>query len=222
MWEEFQASLASPDASSAQRKFSLPALVKIVKKYRFAGEDVIKIEEVPEDSPDAKKWPRWDHSTSISESVATPLAVSSSSPTVAPQLVKNGLTHEDESIKATISDKPAPAPRIVRKTRKSLDAMFASATASVTASALSKFNSSADAVALSRLAEVKGQKLTTIGKSAMDWTEHLQSIDESSRDEMEKNRKTGGSYLSKVEFLQRVEERVENAAEEGRSKRRRA
>lgn len=158
---------------------------------------------------------------SIAESTSNETTPPNSSSTYAAQFVGNALTHGDGSTKAATPDKPAR--RItVKKTRKSLDAMFASATASVTASALSKFNSNADAAALSRLAEVKGQKLTTLGKSAMDWNEHLQSIDEGSRDEMEKNRKTGGSYLSKVEFLQRVEERVENVAEEGRSKRRRA
>ncbi|KAF9819414.1 hypothetical protein IEO21_02157 [Rhodonia placenta] len=34
-------------------------IVKIEKRYRFAGEDVIEVKEVPEDSEEAKKWPKW-------------------------------------------------------------------------------------------------------------------------------------------------------------------
>ncbi|GJJ10648.1 hypothetical protein Clacol_004875 [Clathrus columnatus] len=216
LWESFQASLASPNPLSTQQKQSLPRLVKVVKKYRFAGEDVIKVEDVPENSPEATKWPRWDPSTSqytVNET-STPGTVDTPSP------LESTSSHVEDNVGSKASD--VPPPRTTKKTRKSLDAMFASATASATASAMSKFNATTDESAiLSKLLRVKGQKLTTLDKSAMDWREHVQSVDDVSKDEIEKNRRSGGSYLSKVEFLQRVEERMENAAEEGRSKRKR-
>ncbi|EIW65074.1 uncharacterized protein TRAVEDRAFT_109648 [Trametes versicolor FP-101664 SS1] len=34
-------------------------MVKIVKRYRFAGEEVTEIKEVPANSPEAKEWPLW-------------------------------------------------------------------------------------------------------------------------------------------------------------------
>lgn len=180
-----------------------------------------KIEQVPEDSPDAKKWPRWNSSMSIPESATSKIPPSESTDT--PSSVGSGSTPADANTPSTSSGTPPPLPppRATKRTRKSLDAMFASATASATASALSKFNANADAASLQKLSLAKGQKLTTLDKSAMDWREHVQSIDEVSRDEMEKNRRGGGSYLSKVEFLQRVEERAEDVAEAGRAKRRR-
>ncbi|KIL63530.1 hypothetical protein M378DRAFT_665629 [Amanita muscaria Koide BX008] len=34
-------------------------MIKVCKRYHFAGENVTEVVEVPEDSPDAKKWPVW-------------------------------------------------------------------------------------------------------------------------------------------------------------------
>jgi len=34
-------------------------MVKVEKRYLFAGESVTEVVEVPEDSTDAKKWPLW-------------------------------------------------------------------------------------------------------------------------------------------------------------------
>ena len=53
----------------------------------------------------------------------------------------------------------------------------------------------------------------------MDWKSHLES-ERDMKEDLEANRK-GGGYLEKVEFLKRVEERVEEKREEVGSKRRR-
>ncbi|KAI0367496.1 hypothetical protein BV20DRAFT_1123468 [Pilatotrama ljubarskyi] len=59
----FKASLsaAQPSASAA------PQNVKIIKRYRFAGEEVTEVKEVPADSQEAKQWPLWRPSDDTSE-----------------------------------------------------------------------------------------------------------------------------------------------------------
>ncbi|WVR04039.1 hypothetical protein IAU60_001038 [Kwoniella sp. DSM 27419] len=54
----------------------------------------------------------------------------------------------------------------------------------------------------------KGKKLTTLEKSAMDWTSHTTS-DQKMNDELAANRRSGG-YLDKRDFLDRVGERRAN------------
>ncbi|KAI0719100.1 bucentaur or craniofacial development-domain-containing protein [Cerioporus squamosus] len=41
-------------------------MVKVVKRYRFAGEEVTEVKEVPADTDEAKKWPRWTPSADTS------------------------------------------------------------------------------------------------------------------------------------------------------------
>jgi len=60
LWEEFKASTSTPDGTyTSETERQKPTTVKIEKRFRFAGEDVVEIKEVPEDSEEAKKWPRW-------------------------------------------------------------------------------------------------------------------------------------------------------------------
>lgn len=68
--------------------------------------------------------------------------------------------------------------------------------------------------------EPKAKKLTTLDKSAMDWKAHVSHAQDSSlKDELEANRRSGG-YLEKLEFLQRVGERKDEAFEANRSTKR--
>ncbi|KAG6334506.1 hypothetical protein ID866_4577, partial [Astraeus odoratus] len=56
LWAAFQASVATPTSPKEQ----LPVqLVKVEKRYLFAGKHVTDVVEVPADSEDAKKWPLW-------------------------------------------------------------------------------------------------------------------------------------------------------------------
>ncbi|KAG8946575.1 hypothetical protein FRC03_001348 [Tulasnella sp. 419] len=56
----------------------------------------------------------------------------------------------------------------------------------------------------------KPKKLTMLEKSKMDWNSHLASASSEERNEIEQSRR-GGGYLDKVDFLQRVNERREDA-----------
>ncbi|KAH8832741.1 bucentaur or craniofacial development-domain-containing protein [Flagelloscypha sp. PMI_526] len=59
LYAEFKASAeAMPSTSKAVVK-----MVQVVKKFRFAGQETTEIVEVPEDSEDAKTWPRHDPSS---------------------------------------------------------------------------------------------------------------------------------------------------------------
>ncbi|KAG9218119.1 hypothetical protein CCMSSC00406_0010140 [Pleurotus cornucopiae] len=70
LWARFQAAVASESPSQAQTA-TAKAQVKIEKRYRFAGEDVIDVVEVDEDSEDAKRWPRAGETSSPSASAST-------------------------------------------------------------------------------------------------------------------------------------------------------
>ncbi|KAF8893663.1 hypothetical protein CPB85DRAFT_1330704 [Mucidula mucida] len=63
LWQSFQASIASQSTSDAT-----PA-----PQHRYAGEIVTEVVEVPEDSDDAKKWPRCSETTPAYSSTAAPL-----------------------------------------------------------------------------------------------------------------------------------------------------
>ncbi|KIJ29269.1 hypothetical protein M422DRAFT_188739 [Sphaerobolus stellatus SS14] len=172
-------------------------MVKIVKKYRFAGEDVTKVEEVAEDSPDAKSWPLWDPVTqsAIPNPATTQTALSPSTLSFSSTLSSSSTLPPSTNAPGsdpTSASTPTPNLPRPRKTRKSLDSMFASA---------------------------KVKKLTTLDKSAMDWKQHVDSSKDI-KDDLEANRR-GGGYLEKVEFLRRVDERVEEVRESVGTKRRR-
>lgn len=64
----------------------------------------------------------------------------------------------------------------------------------------------------------KPKKLSTLDKSAMGWQSHVSA--EGLKDELEANRRSGG-YLEKVEFLQRVDDRKEDALEANKTGKRR-
>ncbi|KAJ7089252.1 bucentaur or craniofacial development-domain-containing protein [Mycena belliarum] len=56
LWSTFQASVDEPHSKPVEKP---KRMVKIEKRYLFAGEYTVEVVEVPEDSPDAKKWPLW-------------------------------------------------------------------------------------------------------------------------------------------------------------------
>ena len=69
----------------------------------------------------------------------------------------------------------------------------------------------------------KGKKLTTLEKSALDWKAHLDASGAAVPElasELEANRR-GGGYLEKVEFLQRVGDRRDQAFEANKDHKRR-
>ncbi|KAF8520949.1 bucentaur or craniofacial development-domain-containing protein [Hysterangium stoloniferum] len=220
LWDEFQASISTPPPP--RKASEPPKTVKIVKRYRFAGEDVSKVEEVPENSADAKKWPLWNpvkhaaldkpaphlpiHTpfspSPTASSLGTPQPPSSTS-TPNADTTTTTTTAATQSTAAAAATTTTPAASMKpprpgpRRARKSLDAMFADANA-------------------------KAKKLSTLDKSAMDWKEHVESdASKEIREDLEANRR-GGGFLEKVAFLQRVEERTEAVREEavGRKRRR--
>lgn len=160
--------------------------------------------EVPEDSPEAKKWPIWkDPNSNLSQHVPIP---ESTSPVDAPteansnegSLCANSITDEQNQFKTSSSVVPKPGlgkrpgPRKPKTT-------------------------------LAPLPTSKPKKITTLDKSAMDWRAHIQSEQEtgsSLKDELEAHRKAGG-YLEKVEFLNRVDERKEENLDVLKSSKRR-
>ncbi|KAI0071532.1 hypothetical protein K474DRAFT_1693431 [Panus rudis PR-1116 ss-1] len=197
LWAQFQASLAAPPP----KPVSQPKLVKIVKRYRYAGDEITEVKEVPEDSEDAKKYPRWQPEPSklsdapaASTSTSTP-ATTSPEPSSTPDQTTSTPAESSTAGASASAQKPKPAKKPgPRKPKVNLAPLPGSQ---------------------------KAKKLTTLDKSAMDWRSHVEAEQSSDlKDELEANRR-GGGYLEKVEFLKRVEERKEEALEASKSGKRR-
>ncbi|KAJ7154760.1 bucentaur or craniofacial development-domain-containing protein [Mycena filopes] len=154
-------------------------MVKIEKRYLFAGEYTVEVVEVPRDSADAKKWPLWrpPEDPTASSSSSVPHAQDPSSISSGP---------------STSSVRPPAKRPGPRKPKTSLAAIPAQ----------------------------KAKKLSTLDKSAMDWRAHVNAEPSDVKDELDANRR-GGGYLEKVEFLNRVDARKEDAFETNKSGKRR-
>ncbi|KAG2358263.1 bucentaur or craniofacial development-domain-containing protein [Suillus spraguei] len=70
LWASFQASVSTPPPPKVEEPPK--KLVKIEKCFLFAGKNMVEVVEVLEDSEEAKKWPRWDPSQSLSAATPTP------------------------------------------------------------------------------------------------------------------------------------------------------
>lgn len=85
LWADFQKSLASTSTTLQQE---VPKrMVKVAKRYLFAGENVLEVVEVPEDSSEAKRWPSYSESPEESSGATTesPPVVSGTSTPVHPK-----------------------------------------------------------------------------------------------------------------------------------------
>lgn len=150
-----------------------------------------EVKEVSEESDDAKRWPRWQPPDQGEGDKSI------DHPTSIKQQDASKLpesSHPPPRSSSAIAPRP-PAKRLgPRKPKTKLEPLPSAQ---------------------------KAKKLTTLGKSAMDWRSHVQQEGPSGlKDELEANRR-GGGYLEKVEFLQRVEERKAGALDATTSKRRR-
>ncbi|KAI0761672.1 bucentaur or craniofacial development-domain-containing protein, partial [Trametes elegans] len=168
--------------------------VKIVKRYRFAGEEITEVKEVPADSPEAKTWPLWKPVDDIS---------SSSSPG------DPSTSHRQDAVPSS-----APTPSVTAASSSS------AATKSNPAKPPGKRPGPRKPKTTLRKKEA-AKKLTTLDKSAMDWRAHVEGAASAEvKDELEAHRR-GGGYLERVEFLQRVEARKEEVLDASKGKRRR-
>ncbi|KAI0735695.1 bucentaur or craniofacial development-domain-containing protein [Earliella scabrosa] len=188
----FKASLTAVPSESAQALPAPPETVKILKRYRFAGEEITEVKEVPADSEEAKKWPRWqprDDEAGTAPSQDPPGSTSTASGTSSVAATPtSGVSN------ATPAKPPGKRPGPRKGKSKLADVP-------------------------TKKEPVK--RLTTLDKSAMDWRAHVEGESSTGmKDELEANRR-GGGYLEKVEFLQRVEARKEDVLDAAKGKRRR-
>ncbi|KAI0278031.1 bucentaur or craniofacial development-domain-containing protein [Russula aff. rugulosa BPL654] len=188
-------------------------MVKIVKRHRFAGEDVVEIVDVPEDSADAKKWPLWSHQKArtkqrstrkwsrYTDAIHRGTAIRTRTRSTAAVAAASASSSSSVPVPSSAQAQPLTTKRPIRRKPKLQLAELPSAGGSQ-----------------------KGKKLTTLEKSALDWKAHVDSSRTSGSpelaSELEANRR-GGGYLEKVEFLQRVGDRKGQAFEANKDQKRR-
>ncbi|OSD05795.1 hypothetical protein PYCCODRAFT_1475278 [Trametes coccinea BRFM310] len=114
VYAAFKASLNAPAVSETTPAPAAPQTVKIVKRYRYAGEEVTEIKEVPADSQEAKQWPLWsppsDSQAAAGTSASTNERQASAGPSTAPASA--------DSAPSGLSKAPVkrPGPRKPKKT----------------------------------------------------------------------------------------------------------
>ncbi|KAL0578121.1 hypothetical protein V5O48_003864 [Marasmius crinis-equi] len=204
-WKSFQASMSTE--SSTPLKNEPKRMIKVEKKHLFAGQEVVEIVEVEEDSTDAKKWPRWippddEEGQNQDRTENAPITQSEHAQPETPELSERSVIQSvtvsiQESTPASTSSsvgKPAPRRPGPRKSKTTLASQPSSS---------------------------KPKKISMLEKSAMDWRSHIGSQTGAElKDELEQNRR-GGGYLEKVEFLDRVQERKEDVLEKNKGTKRR-
>ncbi|KAL1686671.1 hypothetical protein GGG16DRAFT_128522 [Schizophyllum commune] len=215
LWSKFLAMDPPRPPDEPPRK-----LVKVVKAYKFAGKEMEEIIEVPEDSPDAAKWPRYEEvsSADASEPSDVPMAdLTAQLPNAPPS--QPPPPHKPPGPRRGKVSLPGftMRHRIVRTPALPHEAGH-------TAHATNHHTRDKNLGPASRITPTL---LTTLDKSALEWRSHIQSqshIEDQAiplRDELDAHRR-GGGYLEKVAFMQRVEQRREGlleAVRDGRRKR---
>ncbi|KAH7922907.1 hypothetical protein BV22DRAFT_622922 [Leucogyrophana mollusca] len=172
LWASFQASVVAPPPKAQEHPPK--KMVKIEKRYLFAGKNIVEVVDVEEGSEDAKKWPIWvpKEQIDVAEPIAGPSSTveSRSNPTDTP----SADAQPDPSKATQPGKRPGP-----RRPRTSLPA-------------------------IPTPASQKAKKLTTLDKSAMDWRSHVTSQPADIKDELDANRRGGGylekvEFLKRVE-----------------------
>lgn len=169
-------------------------MFSMISRYR-------EVVEVPEDSPDAKKWPKVTPSIGPTSTSISSLSSQAVPETSISQAQPNPRT-SSQTQQAPLTQQPPKRPPPMKRKPKTLLNTGASSSSTP-----------------------KPQKLTTLQKSTMDWKAHLRSENndglQADGQELQANRQEGGGgYLERMEFLQRVEDRRE-IVREGSGKRKR-
>ena len=180
LWASFQAS--ANEGTSAKVGTESQKMVKVQKRYRFAGEEVMydhlfyfptrsytgvrEVVEVPEGSPEARKWPIWRTQDEISQQSA------SASSAAEELIVTSGVV----GVGSTVAPTPAAAK-----------------TAPLAGKRPGPRKPKAQLAELPGRGATKAKKLTTLDKSVMDWKAHVQSSESAGlQDELEANRRLFG------------------------------
>ncbi|KAL1734131.1 hypothetical protein EV714DRAFT_202979 [Schizophyllum commune] len=211
LWTKFLAMDPPRPSEEPPRK-----LVKVVKTYKFAGKEMEEIIEVPEHSPDAAKWPRYEEPSSHGAGPSEPADVT--------------MTNITQLLNDTPPQPPPPHKRPGPRKGKVTLPGFTMGHNIIRTPTLPHATNPASHSGGSTFRDKTSTPttLTTLDKSALDWRSHVrsqshmedQAIPGPLRDELDAHRR-GGGYLEKVAFMQRVEQRREGLLEAGRGGRRR-
>ncbi|WVW79724.1 hypothetical protein I302_101694 [Kwoniella bestiolae CBS 10118] len=185
-FERIRAELSAP--VDEKREEARVEMVEVQRARRFAGETIYEIVKLRKDDPEAIAFLAEQSFENQQNGRKTDIPELTDEVSLSKETqISSSASIPNQQLPSTSAD-PTPPPRpkgppIRRKPRQSLEAMSA---------------------ALDR-----GKKMTTLEKSQMDWKSHTTSTTGLS-DELALNRKNGGGYLDKRDFLDRVGERRSN------------
>jgi hypothetical protein len=129
---------------------------------------------------EAKEWPRWKDDAP-SDSPGRQTVTHSNGQSEGKPCTSESVESPSSIYPPTTSTKPSQLPKSAPRKRKTLGSIPFS----------------------------KPKKLSTLDKSALDWSSHVSSSsNQHIRDELEANRR-GGGYIERMEFMERVSERKE-------------
>ncbi|KAI0825248.1 bucentaur or craniofacial development-domain-containing protein [Trametes gibbosa] len=105
----FKASLSAAPQTINTPGSGTPQTIKIVKRFRFAGEEVTEVKEVPADSREAKEWPLWkpEHNSSKSQEPSEPPLIPHSRSAAAATCATSSATPASSSAKPP-AKRPGP------------------------------------------------------------------------------------------------------------------
>ncbi|KAI5451338.1 hypothetical protein NCC49_001932 [Naganishia albida] len=204
--EDFRSILDVEEEARRERERGLVVnggqdMAEIRRPRLYAGETIYETVRLPRDHPDVQKYgstetpsdPKIDEKVYSGAPPVQPTTTASPTPSTS----NVGPSTATPTTSSTAAARPTKAP-LRRKPRQSLESMNAAL-----------------------VAASKGKKMTTIEKSAHDWSAHT-SRDATLAEQLAANRKeNGGGFLEKTEFLGRVGERRDELLEKGKSRGRR-
>ncbi|KAF8318721.1 hypothetical protein DL93DRAFT_2164899 [Clavulina sp. PMI_390] len=212
-WAAFQSKISNGSGSAATPQVETPKMVKVERTYR-------KMVEVPEDSAEAKAWlasqPKPQNDADSSP-LTDSKAVAATEPSVGPSNIARPPSASTPPPEPSRSSHSSPS------SSSNLPRVDSSASVTSQLSGLKTETGPSSGKPAPRpkaktgggfgaLLKAKPKKMSTLEKSKLDWSTHVEAEGDVVKEELEANRR-GGGYVEKVEFLGRVNERREESLE---------
>lgn len=200
-------------------------MVKVIERYKFAGDEVIKERLLPADHPDAIAYlkragptihhdkPQQDVAADTSSRETAPVDQTSSVSSSASRVTSSAPAPAPASASASAPRPPPPGPR--RKKQSKLASLAASSDAPKKMNTLEKSKMDWEGWKKGGSSATTSSSAGASGGGSGGDAKGLDGLTDREREEMEQQTKTGSGsgsmagYLGRSDFLERVKERTE-------------